>query len=54
MLFICVWTCYQSPYGALQVGHLSQTVQHALENGVIVVKASSKHYLADDVGHSVV
>lgn len=45
---------YKSPYGAFQIGHLCQVVQHPLEHVVSVVEAPSKHYLADDVGHGVV
>lgn len=45
---------YQSPYGAFQVGHLCQVVQHPLEHVVSIVEAPPKHYLADDVGHGVV
>lgn len=45
---------YKSPYGAFQVGHLCQVVQHPLEHVVSVVEAPPKHYLADDVGHGVV
>lgn len=45
---------YESPYGAFQIRHLRQVVQHALEDVVSVVEAPPKHDLADDVGHSVV
>lgn len=45
---------YQGPYRALQIGHVGQIPQHALEVVVGVVEASPKHDLADDVGHSVV
>lgn len=45
---------YESPYGAFQIRHLRQVVQHALEDVVSVVKAPPKHDLADDVGHGVV
>ena len=43
-----------SPYGALQVDRFRQVRQHGLEVVIAVVEPSPKHYLADDVGYSIV